>query len=317
MAGFTDFAFRQIVRELGGAGLLCTEMVSAKGFAWLDEHERDPPDRLWGVEQEERPLVVQIWDNDPNLLARAGARLAHDYRVSVVDINFGCPGKRVTNKAHSGSYLLKYPERIEAIVEQVVRACEPTPVTAKIRLGLTRSEMNAVEVANAVESAGAAAITVHGRTAKDGYAGSADWDRISEVKPHLRQIPLIGNGDLDSGEKVVEAFRRYEVDGVMIGRAALGRPWLFRQIRAALRGEPIPPNPSSSEQRAVLLRHYELGVDRFGVEKGTMLMRRHACQYAQGHRGARRFRSQIAQACTPNEFCEVVDRHFARDRTPA
>jgi len=312
MAGFTDYAFRQIMREFGGAGLLCTEMVSAKGFAWLDENEEDPPDRLWGVKQEERPLAVQIWDNDPDLLAQAGARLAHDYRLSVVDINFGCPANRVAAKARSGSYLMKYPDRIGAIVEKVVRACKPTPVTAKIRLGLTRNEMNAVEVAKVVESAGAAAITVHGRTARDQFAGRADWDRISEIKPHLKRIPLIGNGDLDSGEKVVEAFRHYDVDGVMIGRAALGRPWIFRQVRAALRGESIPPDPSLSEQQEVMLRHYKLVVDRFGVEKGTMLMRKYACQYVQGRRGARRFRSHIARAGTPSEFYEAVERHFAK-----
>lgn len=313
MAGFTDYACRRIVREFGGAGLLCTEMVSAKGFAWLDEHAEGPPDRLWGVRQEERPLAVQIWDNDADLLARAGARLAHDYCLSVLDINFGCPANRVAAKAHSGSYLMKYPDRIGAIVEKVVRACEPTPVTAKIRLGLTQNQINAVEVARIVESAGAAAITVHGRTARDQFAGRADWDRISEIKQHLKRIPLIGNGDLDSGGKVVEAFRRYDVDGVMIGRAALGRPWIFCQVRAALRGEAIPPDPLLSEQREVLLRHYRLVVDRFGPEKGTMLMRKYACQYVQGHRGAKRFRRQIGQAGTPDDFHEAVDRHFARD----
>jgi tRNA-dihydrouridine synthase B len=313
MAGFTDYAFREIVREFGGAGLLCTEMVSAKGFVWLDENESDAPDRLWGVKQEDRPLAVQIWDNDPDLLARAGASLAHDYRLSVVDINFGCPVRRVTAKARSGSYLLQYPDRIGTIVEKVVRACEPIPVTAKIRLGLTRSKMNAVEVAKAVESAGAAAITVHGRTARDQFAGSADWDRISEIKPRLSRIPLIGNGDLDSAERVVEAFRRYDVDGVMIGRAALGRPWIFRQVRAALEGQSIPPDPSFSEQREVMLRHYKLVVERFGAEKGTMLMRRNACRYLQSHRGARRYRSHIARVSTPSEFYEAVDRYFLRD----
>lgn len=313
MAGFTNFAFRQMVREYGGVGLQATEMVNAKGFVWLDEHEAEHPDRLWGVKEESRPLAVQIWDNDPATLARVGARLAHEYRVSVVDINFGCPVKQVTEKAHSGSYLLRFPSRVGAIVEQVVRACEPTPVTAKIRLGCTRDSENAVEVARVVEASGAAALTVHGRTAQDFFRGRADWRKIADIRPHLRRIPLIGNGDLDSAAKVVAAFGEYGVDGVMIARASLGRPWLFQQAAAALRGDPVPPDPTLDEQRACLLRHYRLVVDRFGVAKGTMLMRKYACCYAQGLRGARMFRCQVVQVRTPGEFAEVVEQYFPRE----
>lgn len=312
MAGFTNYAFRQIVREFGGAGLQATEMVSARGFAWLDEHEAEHPDRLWGVADEPRPLAVQMWDNDPATLAKVGARLANDLKVSVVDINFGCPVKQVTQAAHSGSYLLRYPDRVAAIVSRVVEACAPTPVTAKIRLGCSRDSINAIEVAQAVEQAGAAALTVHGRTAQDFFKGSADWQRISEIKPHLKRIPLIGNGDLDSAEKVVEAFRRYDVDGVMIARASLGRPWLFAQAQAALRGEPIPPDPTLDEQRRILLHHYDLVVERFGVHKGTMLMRKYACCYAQGIHGARSFRTHAAKVNTAAEFHEVVETYFPR-----
>src|SRR3990170_3164165 len=209
MAGYTNYAFRQIVREFGGAGLVATEMVNAKGFVWLAEQEAEHPDRLWGVTDEPRPLAVQIWDNDPATLAKVGARLAKEYKVSVVDINFGCPVRDVVQKAHSGSYLLREPDRMGAIIEQVVTACAPTPVTAKIRLGCTRDQINAIDVAQVVEGAGAAALTVHGRTAADMFSGSADWDRISAIKPHLARIPLIGNGDLDTPQKVVDAFRRY------------------------------------------------------------------------------------------------------------
>ncbi|HEX5102967.1 MAG TPA: tRNA dihydrouridine synthase DusB, partial [Pirellulaceae bacterium] len=291
MAGFTNYAFRQIVRQYGGAGLLATEMVSARGFVWMDANEAEHPDRLWGVKDEARPLAVQMWDNDPETLATVGERLANEYRVSVVDINFGCPVKEVTEKAHSGSYLLKFPDRIHAIVSKVVAACRPTPVTAKIRLGCSRDRITAFEVAQAVESAGAAALTVHGRVAADFFKGTADWERISEIKQHLQRIPLIGNGDLDSAEKVVEAFRRYNVDGVMIARACLGRPWLFAQAAAALRGDPIPPEPTLAEQRACMLEHYELVCRRFGEEKGTLLMRKFGCNYAQGKPGARFFRT--------------------------
>jgi tRNA-dihydrouridine synthase B len=310
MAGFTNYAFRQIVREFGGAGLLATEMVCAKGFAWLDEHTAEHPDRLWGVKEEPRPLAVQMWDNDPETLAKVGARLAHEYKVSVVDINFGCPVRDVAQKAHSGSYLLREPERMGRIIERVVAACAPTPVTAKIRLGCSRDSINAIDVAQVVEGAGAAALTVHGRTAADMFRGEAEWERISEIKPHLARIPLIGNGDLNSAEKVVDAFRRYAVDGVMIARASLAKPWLFQQARAALRGEPIPPDPTAEEERELLLHHYELICQRFGEEKGTVLMRKYACCYAQGRAGAREFRSQVVKVSTPAEFRQIVERQF-------
>ncbi|MCA9221708.1 MAG: tRNA-dihydrouridine synthase, partial [Planctomycetales bacterium] len=198
MAGYTNFAFRQMVREYGGAGLLATEMVSARSFEWLDQVRAEHPERLWGIKEEPRPLAVQMWDNDPETMARVGAKLAHEFGVSVVDINFGCPVKQVTEHAHSGSYLLRDPQRMGQIIERVVAACAPTPVTAKIRLGCSRNTINAIEIAEVVEQAGAAALTVHGRTAADMFRGSADWDEIARIKPHLKRIPLIGNGDLDS-----------------------------------------------------------------------------------------------------------------------
>ncbi|MEM1227526.1 MAG: tRNA dihydrouridine synthase DusB [Planctomycetota bacterium] len=310
MAGFTNAAFRHIVRQFGGAGLLATEMVNARGFVWLDENEAEHPDRLWGVADEARPLAVQIWDNDPETMAKVGRRLAHEYRVSVVDINFGCPVRQVTEKAHSGSYLLKEPARMHAIISRLVEACSPTPVTAKIRLGCHPDNINANEIAKVVEEAGAAALTVHGRTAADMFRGHADWERISEIRSYLRSIPLIGNGDLDSADKVVAAFERYNVDGVMIARACLGRPWLFAQAAARLRGLPEVPEPTLDQQRSVMLDHYRLVVDRFGEEKGTVLMRKYACCYAQGKPGARAFRSHVAKVSTSAEFKEVVSNFF-------
>jgi tRNA-dihydrouridine synthase B len=317
MAGYTNYAFRQIVRELGGAGLLATEMVNAKGFVWLTEQEAENPDRLWGVKEEPRPLAVQIWDNDPPTLAKVGARLAHEYKVSVVDINFGCPVRDVVQKAHSGSYLLREPERMGTIIEQVVAACAPTPVTAKIRLGCTRDQINAIDIAQVVEGAGAAALTVHGRTAADMFRGSADWERIAAIKRYLKRIPLIGNGDLDSPQKVVDTFRRYDVDGVMIARASLAKPWLFRQAAAALRGEPIPAEPTLEDEKLLLLHHFELICQRFGDAKGSLLMRKYACCYAQGRSGAREFRSRVVKVSTPAEFRLVVNAHFPRETGPS
>ncbi len=313
MAGYTNYAFRQIVREYGGVGLQATEMVNARGFVWLDEHEAEHPDRLWGVRDEARPLAVQIWDNDPEIMAKVGRRLVEEYQVSVVDINFGCPVKQVTERAHSGSYLLSQPQRMHAIISRLVEACSPTPVTAKIRLGCTRNCINANDIARVVEDAGAAALTVHGRTAEDFFKGHADWEKIAEIKQHLRTIPLIGNGDLDSAQKVVHAFNAYGVDGVMIARAALGRPWLFGQAAAAIRGQPIPDDPTLEQQKSCLLRHYDLVVARFGVQKGTYLMRKFACCYAQAKHGSRIFRTKIAQVSSPTEFYDVVEQYFPRE----
>lgn len=313
MAGFTNFAFRQIVREYGGAGLQATEMVNARGFVWLDENEAEHPDRLWGIKDEARPLAVQIWDNQPDTMAKVASRLAEEYRVSVVDINFGCPVKQVTQRAHSGSYLLKHPERMRAIITRVVEAAAPTPVTAKIRLGCTRDNANAIEVAQVVEESGAAALTVHGRTAQDFFKGTADWDHISRIKPYLKKIPLIGNGDLTSADEVHDALVNHDVDGVMIARACLGRPWLFAQACARIQGKPVPADPSLEEQKECMLHHFDLVVKRFGLEKGTLLMRKYACCYAAGKPGARHFRTHVAKVKSPDEFHQVVSEYFPTD----
>ena len=313
MAGFTNWAYREIVRSFGGVGLAATEMVSARGFLHIDARGHDPPERLWGIKDEPRPLAVQIWDNDPGALAAVGRRLVHEFDVSVIDVNFGCPVRQVTENARSGSYLLRYPDRVGEIVARVVEACRPTPVTAKIRLGWTRDTINAIDVAGAVEAAGGAAVTVHGRTAAQRFGGTADWDQIARIKPHLRRIPLIGNGDLRTPAAVVEAFRRYGVDGVMIGRAALGRPWLFCQVRAALAAQPIPPDPTPAQQQQLLLDHHRLLIRQHGVGKATILMRKIACRYAQGRRGARTFRGQVSRVSTAEEFAEILRRHFPHD----
>jgi tRNA-dihydrouridine synthase B len=290
-------------------------MFSARGFLEIDTRHDRPPERLWGVLDEPRPLAAQIWDNNPEVMAEVGRRLAREFHISVVDINFGCPVTEVTEKAHSGSYLLRYPDRIGAIVSAVAKACAPTPVTAKIRLGACRDAMNACDVAQAVEDAGGAALTVHGRTTADMFRGSADWEEISRIKPFLYRIPLIGNGDIASPQAVVDAFRRYDIDGVMIGRAALSRPWLFCQAQAALRGEPIPADPSLAEQREVMLEHFRLVVARFGEQQGTVLMRKYACCYANARPGARTFRANVSKATGANDFYTIVEQFFPREET--
>jgi tRNA-dihydrouridine synthase B len=310
MAGFSNFAFRQILRRLGGVGLLATEMVSARGFLFIEHRKQAIPERLWGVADEPRPLAVQIWDNDPEKLAEVGQRIACEFHASVVDLNFGCPARDVAEKAESGAYLLGDPQRLGDLVARVAAACNPVPVTAKIRLGLTTDTINVIDVAQAVESGGGAAITVHGRTADQLYRGRADWDQIARIKPHLKKIPLIGNGDLKTAEDVRQAFLRYGVDGVMIGRAGLSRPWLFREAAAALAGEPLPPEPTGEEQKELLREHFRLIVAQFGSEKGPILMRTLAAPYAAGRPGARRFRTAIAKISTPEDFYRAVEEEY-------
>ncbi len=311
MVGYSNFAFRSLVRRLGGAGLLLTEMLSARGLHAMAARGSDDPDRLWGVAGEPRPLGIQIWDNDPGTLAAVAARLVERFAPSLIDLNFGCPARDVAEKAQSGAYLLRRPDRVGELVARVAAACRGVPVTAKIRLGPSAHFITATDVAQAVEEAGGAAVTVHGRTTDQMFRGRADWEQIARIRPHLRRIPLIGNGDVKTAADVAGAFARYGVDGVMIGRAALGRPWLFREAAAALRGEPIPPEPTLPEQRTLLLEHYRLLVEQHGERYAAVQFRRQACRYAQGRPGARSFRAQISRVGTQRELAAVVDRHFA------
>ena len=317
MAGYTNYAYRQVVREFGGAGLLATEMIAARSATWLETKRGEHPDRLWGVRDEPRPLAVQMWDNDPDNLAHVGRRLARDFRVSVVDLNFGCPVRQVTEKAHSGSWLLRDPDRVGEIVRRVVDACGDVPVTAKIRLGCAESCRTALEVAQRIEEAGAACLTVHGRAAAQFFKGRADWEAIAAVKRSVSRMPVVGNGDIDSAETAVARLRESGVDGVMIAREALARPWIFAQAAALMRGDAPPADPSLDEQRAIVLHHYDLVCTRFGAERGTLLMRKFACAYAQGLPGARDFRGRVSRVITRDEFLEVVRTTFPREPVAA
>lgn len=315
MAGYTNYAYRELLRRLGGVGLIATEMVSARAFVYMGERGEEEPSRLWGVSEEPRPLSVQIWDNCPETLEELAGRLAHERHVSVVDLNFGCPAPAIAKRSASGSYLLREPERVGALVERVAKVCAPVPATAKIRLGLTQDTINACDVAQAVEEAGGAALTIHGRTASQMYSGSADWDAIAKVKGVLKRIPLIGNGDIKTWQDAVSRFERYPVDGVMIGRAGLERPWLFRQIRDALSGKIPEPEPPLDYQRELLLMHFRLVSERFGVDRGVILMRKFACNYSKGRPNGRAFRDKIARVSSESEFLSVVEKEFGVDCT--
>lgn len=308
IAGFTDLVFRSIVREHGGCGLIYTEMVSAGG--WVIG--KFPPDRLRGVAEEERPLGVQLWDREPAMVEEAARRLV-DYGVSIIDLNFGCPKKRIMGKQGAGAKLMRDPETIARMVEATVRGAGSIPVTAKMRLGPHRESLTAPDVARAAESAGAVGVTVHGRTAKDSYGTPVNHELLAEVVSAV-SIPVIANGDIDGPEAALRTFANTGAAGVMVARAALSRPWVFRDITCALRGEPVPPPPSLAEQRSQLLRHHERLVDAQGDPWGTVLMRKFACRYLSGVPGAKEFRAAISRAEDSADFRRIVDTLFPAEQ---
>lgn len=304
IAGFTDLVFRRIVREFGGCGLIYTEMVSAGG--WV--RGNIPPERLVGVEDEPRPLGVQLWDREPEMVEEAARRLA-DLDISVIDLNFGCPKKRIMGKQGSGAQLLRDPSTIGRMVEATKRGAGEIPVTAKIRLGPTVDQITAVEVARASEQAGAAAITVHGRTARDGYGIPVARDRIAEVVDAV-EIPVIANGDIVDAASAIEILRYTGAAGVMVARRCLSAPWVFREIAAALRGDSIPQPPTLKEQREQLLRHHRQLTEVHGDPFGTVLMRKFAARYLGGVPGAKAFRAQVTVARDAADFRRVVEDLF-------
>ncbi len=304
IAGFTDRIFRDIVRDFGGCGLIYTEMVSANG--WV--HGRIPPERLAGVETEARPLGVQLWDREEYPLEEAARRLV-DLGVTVIDLNFGCPKKRIMGTHAAGATLLRDPDTVGRLVAATRRGAGRVPVTAKIRLGASLTARTAVAVARSAEANGAAAVTVHGRTADDGYGVPCNWALIAEVVEALR-VPVIANGDVADAASALATLRATGAAGVMVARGALTRPWVFREVAAALRGDPIPAPPTLVEQRALLLRHHAALSAREGDRWGTVVMRKFAVRYLTGLAGARTFRDQITRTESGAEFRAVVERCF-------
>ncbi|MDR1924137.1 MAG: tRNA-dihydrouridine synthase [Planctomycetaceae bacterium] len=310
MAGFTNYAFRELLRIFGGVDVIETEMVSARSFVELELRSSEFPSRLWGVCGESL-VTVQIWDNSPDTLSEFASRLACDFGVCGIDLNFGCPADRIAGKSASGSYLLRYPDRIGDIVKKVVVAAGKIPVTAKIRLGCTNDSINAVDVAQAIESAGASGVIVHGRTASAMYSGRADWDAIAAIKPKLKKIPLYGNGDIKTVEDAVERLENYPVDGIMIGRAAIAKPWIFKQIRAKIENRPIPPEPSFEELKNLIRLHYDLLRQQLNETHAIIQLRKHVCHYATGQKYSRQFRNSICSTNNENNFFNLINQYFS------
>ena len=286
MAGVTDLPFRLLLKEQG-AGLVCSEMVSAKAI-YYNNKNTEP---LMMVNEKERPFSLQLFGSDPELMAEMVKKI-EDRPFDIIDINMGCPAPKVV-KNGDGSKLLLDLELVSEIVKSVV-AVSKVPVTVKIRKGWDDEHIVAVEAAKRIEAAGASAITIHGRTRSQFYSGVADWDIIKEVKENL-SIPVIGNGDVIDGKSAEELFARTHVDGIMIGRATLGNPWIFKEVSSYLKGEEYT-KPSNDEVLNTILRQYEMLIQEKGEYTAVREMRKHVAWYVKGMKSAKAIKTGV------NEF---------------
>ena len=293
MAGVSDRAFRELCRGYGAA-MTYGEMVSCKGLLYHDRKSKE----LLAFGEEERPIALQLFGDDPKLMGEAAA-MVMEQRPEILDINMGCPAPKIAGNG-CGSALMKNPELCGRIVEAVVKASD-VPVTVKIRKGWDEETVTAVEVAKICEQAGAAAITVHGRTRAQMYAPPADLDIIRQVKAAV-QVPVIGNGDIYTPADAARMLEETGCDGVMVGRGALGAPWVFREINAWLLHETVVPYPSVTERMMVMLRQGKLACGYKGERVAMREMRKHAGWYMRGLHGAPAFR---AQAGTLTVFADL------------
>lgn len=275
MAGVTDMPFRTLCKEQG-AGLICMEMISAKAISFHNKNTI----ALMKIDPCEHPVSMQIFGSEPELMAEV-AKSIEDKDFDILDINMGCPVPKVVNNGE-GSALLKNPELIVQIIKSVSSAIQK-PVTVKVRIGFENAPVDIVEIARRAEDAGAAAIAVHGRTRQQYYSGTADWDIIRQVKEAV-SIPVIGNGDVDSPLKAEALLKQTGCDGVMIGRAVRGNPWIFREMNHYFQTGELLSRPSSEEIREMILRHARAQIALKGEFTGIREMRKHVAWYTAGMR---------------------------------
>ncbi len=305
MAGVSDMIFRQLCKERG-ADVLVTEFVSAEGVFRRNERTRG----YLAFDASERPIGVQLFGGNAEHMAEAARQVVDWVEPDFIDLNFGCPVNKVVAK-NGGSALLKDCPTLGKVVEAVVRAVAPLPVTAKIRTGWDEGTINAPQVAKILESLGIAAIAVHGRTRAQGYSGAADWDVIGQVVNAV-SIPVIGNGDLFSAADVAQRRHESGIAGAMIGRAAMSSPWIFAQTKRYLAtGELVPP-PEPAEKWGLIQRHCELAVAECGIEDLAMRsMRGRLMAYSKGMPASKMLREKFQHVSTLGEITEIAQAHLA------
>ena len=297
MAGITDKSFRILAKE-AGCSLVCTEMVSDQALLYGNPKTCS----LLDVTGEDGPVCMQVFGSDPGYMAGA-AEIVESRGAWLIDINMGCPTPKIV-KNGEGSALMKEPEKAAGIIRAIVRAVK-APVTVKMRKGWDESTVNAVDLACLAENAGAAAVTVHGRTRSQFYSGKADWGIIASVKRAVN-IPVIGNGDIWTPADALRMLEQTGCDGIMIGRAALGNPWIFRQTVHYLKTGELIPGPSAGERAAMALRHFGLLVDNKGEAVAVREMRKHAAWYMKSLRGAARLRELVNRAKSAQEMKDIL-----------
>lgn len=298
MAGVTDRPFRLLCKEQG-AGLLCMEMISAKALQYKNRNTK----ALLSIDPREYPVSLQLFGSDPKIISEQ-AKAIEELPFQILDINMGCPVPKVV-KNGEGSALMKNPKLVYEIVYQTARAIEK-PVTVKIRKGFDETCVNAVEIARVIEEAGGAAVAVHGRTREQYYSGQADWEIIRKVKEAV-SIPVIGNGDVTSGEKALKMKEETGCDGIMIGRGAQGNPWIFRDLLEYERTRQMPGRPSAKELKETMLRHARLQIEFKGGYLGIREMRKHVAWYTKGLPGSAKLRDEINQVESYEELEALLD----------
>lgn len=300
MAGITDLPFRLIARRLG-CGLTVSEMISAKGLLYKNVKTTD----MLRIDDGERPTAIQLFGSVPEELAQA-AVIAEQAGADIIDFNMGCPVPKIVNNGE-GSALMKNPRLAFDILAAMVKAVK-IPVTVKFRAGWDENHLNAVEIAQLAESAGAAAVAVHGRTRKQFYEGKADWGIIGQVKRAV-SIPVFGNGDIFSVEDGLRMLAETGCDGLMIGRGADGNPWLFSRLKAALEGAAVPEPPSLDERLDLAVSHLQMLIDYKGEYISVREMRRHISAYLKGLPRAAEFRGRFHKADTQEQFLELLEEY--------
>ena len=298
MAGVTDLPFRLLCKEQG-AGLLCMEMVSAKAIQYNNKNTK----ALLEIHPEEEPVSLQLFGSDPEVISEVAKRI-EELPFAILDINMGCPVPKIVRNGE-GSALMNQPKLVHEIVSKTVKAIQK-PVTVKIRKGFNDESINAVEIAKIIEDAGGAAVAVHGRTREQYYSGKADWDIIRQVKEAV-SIPVIGNGDVVSGESALAMMRETGCDGVMIGRGAQGNPWIFSELVEYEKTGVMPERPSNEELKDMMLRHARLQIQYKGEYLGIREMRKHVSWYTTGLKNSAKLRGEINAVESYVELEELLE----------
>lgn len=297
MAGVTDLPFRLICKRFG-CGLLYTEMINAKALCYDDANTK----KMLNIMDEEHPVAVQIFGSEPEFMGKA-TKILNDYPNEILDINMGCPAPKVV-KNGDGSALMRNPELAKKVLSSVVENSSK-PVTLKIRKGWDDNSVNALEIALIAQEVGVDAITIHGRTREQYYAGNADWDIIKLIKDNV-DIPVIGNGDVTSIEDAIKIKNDTNCDAIMIGRGAQGNPWIFERINHYLKTGEILPQPTTDEKIGVAIDHMELAIAEHGEYVAVREMRKHIGWYLKGMKNSARIRDKINKLEDPEEVIKTL-----------